>query len=132
MMKFGHFIEYNEINISLQKSCKKSGGQTSSKPLFVFWKSFISGKSKWSAAYFQNISIALNLAYKIFDFLEKSLGIVSPSHFLYDFQEKSFFWYILWTDNISKNCLIAFACWDIGQYDCNLLLTRLWRHKVWN
>ena len=37
MMKFGHFIEYNEINISLQKSCKKSGGQTSLS-LFLFFE----------------------------------------------------------------------------------------------
>ena len=66
------------------------------------------GKSKWSAAWFHYISIALKLAkntnklYKNidtdywyrdilnFDFLEKGQGIVSPPHFLYDFSTKMF------------------------------------------
>ena len=35
-MKFGQVIEYNKRNISLQKSCRKWGRETSSRPLFVF------------------------------------------------------------------------------------------------
>ena len=34
-MKFGQFIEYNG-NIFLQKLCRKSGKETSSRPLFIF------------------------------------------------------------------------------------------------
>ena len=35
-MKLGHLIEYHKRNISLQKSCRKCGGGTSSRPVFVF------------------------------------------------------------------------------------------------
>ena len=80
--------------------------ETSSRPLFVFQKSFVLGKSKWSAAWFHYISIALKLAYNRnklfktlpywsidmlnFDFLDKGLGIVSRAHFVYDFSTKIF------------------------------------------
>ena len=36
-----------------------------------------------------------------FDFLEKSREIVSPLHFVYDFQEKCFSFYTLLPDKIS-------------------------------
>ena len=49
-----------------------------------------------------------------FDFLEMGLGIVSPVHFVYVFQEKCFSCYNLVTDHI--RCLIVFISWDIGQY----------------
>ena len=49
-MKFGQLIEYNKRNIFLQKLCRKWGKETSSRPLFIFWKSLIWGESKWSAA----------------------------------------------------------------------------------
>ena len=61
---------------------------------------FLLGQSKWFAAWFHYILIALKLAYyrnKLFktlqyrsrdmfnfDFLDKGLGIVSPAHFVYD------------------------------------------------
>ena len=49
-----------------------------------------------------------------FDFLEKSLGVVSPPHFLYDFKEKSFSCYILLTDQISlPGCLYFVRYWVI-------------------
>ena len=35
-MKFGQFIKYSKKNIFLQKSCRKWGRETSSRPLFVF------------------------------------------------------------------------------------------------
>ena len=35
-LKFGQLIEYNNRNIFLQKSCRKWGRETSSRPLFVF------------------------------------------------------------------------------------------------
>ena len=96
-MEFGQLIEYNSTNFFLQKSYRKWGRDTSSRPL-VFQKSFILGKSKRFAAWFQYIVIALKLAcnknklYKTFsywsrdvnfDFLEKDLELDSSSHFVY-------------------------------------------------
>ena len=48
-MKFGQLIEYNKRNLFPQKSCRKYGRETSSRPSFVFLKNFKLGKSKWSA-----------------------------------------------------------------------------------
>ena len=105
-MKLVQLIEYNKINIFLQKLYGKWSREASSRPLFVFWKSLIWGKSKCSAAYFLYISIALNLAYNknklhetldhwvkdmlSFNFSEKGLGLVSPPHFAYDISRKMF------------------------------------------
>ena len=36
-----------------------------------------------------------------FDFLEKGLGLVSPSHFMYDYSRKMCYSYILLPDQIS-------------------------------
>ena len=47
-VKFDQLIEYNKRNIFLRKSCGKWGRETSSRPLFIFWKSLIWGKRKWS------------------------------------------------------------------------------------
>ena len=40
VMKLGQLIEYNKINISLQKSYRKWGRETSSRTVFVFSKKF--------------------------------------------------------------------------------------------
>ena len=45
-MKFGQLIEYNKINIFLQNLCGKWDQVTSSRPLFIFWKSLRQGESK--------------------------------------------------------------------------------------
>ena len=105
-MKYGQLTQYKKTNIFLQKLRKKEGRDTSSRPLFVFQKSFTWVKNKWSTAWFQYILTALNLSYnknklyKILDywsgdtlnieFLEKGLGIVSLPHFVYDFSRKMF------------------------------------------
>ena len=34
-MKFGQLIEYNKRNIFLQKLCRKSGRETSPRPIFI-------------------------------------------------------------------------------------------------
>ena len=47
------------------------------------------------------------------DFLEKGLGMVSPSHFVYDFSRKMFL--MLNSELIKFRCLIAFTSGDIGQ-----------------
>ena len=49
-MKFVQLIEYNKINIFLQKLCGKWGRETSSRPLFTFWNILERGESEWSAA----------------------------------------------------------------------------------
>ena len=86
-MKFGQLIEYININILLHKSSKKCGRDTSSRPLFVFWKSFIWVKTKCSAAWFQYISIALNLVYIENKHL-KNLGHRSRDILNFGFSEK--------------------------------------------
>ena len=49
-IKFGQLIEYNKKNIFLQKLCRKWSKETSSRPLFIYWKNLTWGESKWSAA----------------------------------------------------------------------------------
>ena len=39
-MEFGQVIKYNKRNIFLQKSFRKWGRETTSRPLSGFWKSF--------------------------------------------------------------------------------------------
>ena len=49
-----------------------------------------------------------------FNFSEKGLGLVSPLHFVNDFQEKCFSCYILLTDQISlSDCLDFSRYWAI-------------------
>ena len=49
-MKLGQLIESNKRNIVIQKLYRKWGRETSSRPLFIFYKCIIWDKSKWSAA----------------------------------------------------------------------------------
>ena len=136
-MKFGDLIEHPKRNIFHYKSCRKWDRETSSRPLFVFWRSFVLGKSKWSAAWFRYISIALKLAcnrdklFKTlhywsrdmlnFGFLDKGLRVISPAHFVYDFSIKMFLrlysinWsnFIVWLPlllEILGNMCIAIVC----------------------
>ena len=106
-MKLDQLIEYNKRNTFFQYLYRKWGRETSSRPLFTFWKSLKWGKRKPSAVLFQNISIAFNLAYiktKVcktldywsrdmlnFNFSEKGLGPVSPRDSLYGFSKKNQF-----------------------------------------
>ena len=64
-----------------------------------------------------------------FNFSEKGLGLVSPTHFVYDFLRKMF----LMLHSINWPDFIAFISQEIGQYVyCNCLLTSQWGHKIWN
>ena len=102
-MKFRQLIEYNKINIVLQNSHRKWGRKTSPRPLFLFSKSSIWGKSKFSFNKFWWPSNwhTIKTNYKTldywsrdqldFDFLEKCLGIVSLQHFVCYFSRKLFF-----------------------------------------
>ena len=105
-MEIDQVIEHNKRTIFLQKSFRKWGRETKPRPLFVFQKSYIWGKSKWSAAKFQYTVTVFCLTYNRnmfhitlgywsrdmsnFEFLERGLGIVSPLHFVYDFLGKLF------------------------------------------
>ena len=136
-MKLGQLIEYNNRNIFLQNLCRKWCRENSSRPLLVFRKSLIWGKSRWSAPYFQYILIALNLTYNKcelyktsdywvkfrlnFNFSEKSLGLVVS--------RKIFLMLHLSTDQIpSSDCLCFLRYWTICVLQ--LFLTRLWCHKI--
>ena len=118
--------------------------------LFCFLKSFLWGKSKWPAVWFQCILIVLKLAYlknKLyktldfwsrdmlnFNFLEKSLGIVSLPHFVYDVLRKillmlySIYWpsFIVWLRlllEILGNVYIAIVCFpgcDVINFEINV------------
>ena len=105
-MKLGQLTEYNKGNIFPQNAENESGRLVPVPFYFFFLKCVIWGESKWFATYFQYISIVLNLAhnkskmYKTldhwsrdmlnFNFSEKSLGLVSPRHFVHDFSRKMF------------------------------------------
>ena len=57
--QFGQLIEYSKINIYFKNHAENEAG-TAVPDLLLFFKK---GKSKWSAAWFHYISIALQLAY---------------------------------------------------------------------
>ena len=150
-MKFGQLIEHLKRNFFLEKVWRQWGRETSSRPLFVFWKCFILGKSKRYAACIHYILIALKLSYNInklfkalqywsrdmlkFDLLDKVLGIVSPAHFVYDFPTKMFLmlYSINWPSftawlplllEILGNICIAIVCYpgcDVMDFEINLI-----------
>ena len=49
-MKFGQLVEHHKWKRFLQTLCEKWGRVASSRPLFIFLNSLISGESKWTAA----------------------------------------------------------------------------------
>ena len=136
--------------MSLQKSWRKRGKRPVL-DLFFFKKkrrkSFTSGKSKWSSAKFQYISIALKLAYNKSE-LYKNLGYWSRDMLKFDFQGKVLAMLlhdilctifqgkcisccILLTDQISLlDWLYFLRYWAICVLQ--LFFLRLWRHKPWN
>ena len=115
-MKFGQLIEYNKRKIFLQKLCRRWDREASSR-LFILKKCLIWGKSKWSAAYFQYISIALSLGYNKsklykmldywsrdmlnFNFPEKGSWASFSTTFCVWFFKKNISCYILLTDQFS-------------------------------
>ena len=65
-----------------------------------------------------------------FYLLEKGLGIVCPSDYMYDFSRKMFL--MLYSIN-EFHCLITFTPWDVEKYVyCVCLFPRLWPRKIWN
>ena len=145
-MKFGQLIEYNKRNIFLKKSCEKWGRETSSRLLYFLkklnmrWKQMV---YSLVSIYFDSSQLAINenKLYKTsdywswdmlnFHFSEKGLGLVSPPHFVYDFSRKMFLMLhsINWPNFIVWLPLLLEI---LGNVYYNCLLTRLWRHKIWN
>ena len=84
-----------------------------------------------------------NILYKTLDYwsrdmlnlnvLEKGLGLVSPSHFVYDFSRKCFSCYILSTGKISLSVstyLMSVNFHSIFFLFCNSVVVRWWTWKV--
>ena len=102
-MKSGQLIESSKRTIFLPKSCRKWGRETS----FRFLKKPYEIKGNGLELSFSLIWLILNLNLRYdknklygnldywsrdllnFSFLEKGLGIVFPSHFMYDFSTKT-------------------------------------------
>ena len=144
-MKFGQLIEHNKRNNFLPKLFGKWDRETSSRPLFIFWKSLIWCESNWSAVYFRYISIALTLpykkskVYKTLDYWSRDLlnfnfsgNSFSTIFCVWFFQKKIFLmlYCINWPNLIAWLLLLL----EILDNTCinNCFLTRLWRHKIWN
>ena len=58
-MKFDQLIKYPKRNIFFKNYAENEAGKLAPCPFLFFLKSFILGKSKWSAARFHYIPIAL-------------------------------------------------------------------------
>ena len=129
-MKLGQLIEYNKRGTFFKNYAENEAGRLVWDLFLFFWKSLIWGESKWSAAKFRYISIALNLQYNEsklyktldywsrdmlnFNFSEKGLGLVSPPHFVNDFWKKCFSCYLLLIYQISlSDCLYFWRYWTI-------------------
>ena len=143
-MKFGQLRKYNKRRIFPQKPFRKWVRETSSRPVFVFFKK-LWGKSKLPAALFQYISIAPNLSYnkiKLYKTLNYWLRDMLKFRFFRNGSEYSFsstsyvrlrkmfvLYSINWPSFIAW--LIFLTAWDTGEsvyWKC--LFPRLWRHKV--
>ena len=129
------------INIFLEKSYTKCGGETSLRPFSgklklrisldqlskdlysLFLLILSSGLSKYIETKLQSGCFYLILS--IFN-KKRDLELVSLPHFLHNFWRKIFLFIFLY-------CLVVLTFWDIGQYVyCSYLLTRLWRHEFCN
>ena len=117
-MEFGQVIECKKRNIFLQKSCRKWGRETSSRPLFVF--------------------LALNLTYNKSK-MYKSLEYWSRDMLNFDFFQKgsgnSYFttFYVWFLYPVNWPNFFVFTSWGNGHsLYCDCLLTILWRNKFWN
>ena len=146
-MKFDQLIEYNKINIFLQKLSRKWGKKTSSRPLFILLKKL---NMRWKQVVCSLVSTyfdSLNLSYnrnKLYKLLETKLWTIYPEIcsilifqkrvwdlFLYFilcmiFQEKCFSCYILLNDQISMSDSLYFSrYWTIcvSQLFVNLVVT---------
>ena len=125
-MKFGQLIEYNKRNIFFKNYTANEAG-TVVLDLFLFFRKALHKVKESVLQLFHSnpihyILTALKLGYNKnklykaldytprdilnFEFLEKSLGIVSPPHIEYDFSTKMFLVIYLLADQLSlSDCL---------------------------
>ena len=85
-IKLGLLMEYNQKNIFLQKSCRKLGTEISSRSLLIYLNGGRASGLRFKPYKMVNYSSRDILN---FDFSEKGLGTISPSHFVYDLFKKS-------------------------------------------
>ena len=139
-MKIVQLIGYNKRNFFFKNHAEKEERRLVP-DLFLFFKKAIWGKSKSYAAYFQHFAIAFNLVYNKnkpyetfsyesrdmlkFVFLEKGLGIVSPTYFVYSFSRKIFFvlYSINWPNFIVWLLLLLeiLPCCDVILFEINFI-----------
>ena len=139
-MKFSQLIVWNVRNMLPQQSCMKRGREISSMPLFVFKKALFKMKARGQDLSFNIFwypstwTYNKNKLYETsdcwsrdmlnFDFLKKSLGLVSPRDFVHDFSRKTFLilysvnWsnFIVWLPfllEISGNLCIVIVCYSV-------------------
>ena len=149
-MKSGQLIEYNKINTFLQILCRRWGRQ------FLFfekankgWKqvgcSLVSVYLDSSQLATQLYIIVLYKLYKTldywskdmlnFNFSEKGLGLVSPSHFVNDFSRKTFrilhsikwanliVWLLSLCEILGNMCIttVCYPCCEVTKFEINLI-----------
>ena len=145
-MTFAQLVDYDKKNIFLQKSSRKWGRKTSSRPLFDFSKRFIyeveaSGLQisfnifRWLlTSHTMKINFRLLvLRYAQFSFFRKvSENSFSSTICVSFFKRKCFSCCILLTDKISlSDCFYFLRYQEIIICIATVFLTRLWRHKIW-
>ena len=142
-MKFSQLMEHRNNNVILQKSWRKWGRETNSRPLLILQKTFTWDKrlSILVLTYFGGPWFGHRIKFVTFQTVDPEVcsilifRIASGNSFsttfcVWFFKKKMFL--VLYSINWA-NCLIAFTSWDIGQYVyCDYLIIRLWRHKSWN
>ena len=147
-MKTGQLLEYNLINIFLEKSHTKCGGETIHRPfskksklsislyrcskvyiyfVFIVWQ--VEDYRKWLKLSCRPLSFTW---YKAFLTNKKRSGTSLPVSFSALSSKKNIYLVIFYY--LTKfQCLIAFTSRVIGQYVyCHCLSTRLWLHRFWN
>ena len=138
-MKLGQLIKSNKRNNFLRKLCRKWGSETISRPLFFLKKKTLyevnTSDCSLVSIYFDSPQrgIQYTKLYKTsgfwsrdvlnFSFLEKSLGVVSPPCFVYEFSTKMFL--VFYSRNWPNFSLIAFTsfvyCNCLSIKNCNCL-----------
>ena len=122
----------------MSREARERGKETSPRPLFTFWKSFI-----WSQRV-QYILTAFNLAYNEkklpktlenwsrdmlnFNFFKKGLGIVFPQGFMYDCSRKMFL--MIYSINWLKFIIwLSLLLEILGNMCIAIVFSRLWCHN---
>ena len=129
----------------MSREARERGNETSPRPLFTFWKSFIWDQSKGSTASVYFDSVQLGIQWKKlpktlenwstdmlnFNFLKKGLGIVFPQGFMHDCSRKMFL--MIYSINWLKFIIwLSLLLEILGNMCIAIVFPRLWCHKFWN